>query len=147
MLRLDNIKAKRGQKTARYVGRGHGSGLGTTAGKGTKGQKARSGVSGLKKLGMRPRILQTPKVRGFKALAPKNQVVKVAQINKNFKDGDIVNINTLFKAGLVRYTNQPAKVLGKEKLTVKVKFEGVKVNQSLSGETKVEKVADAKVAK
>jgi large subunit ribosomal protein L15 len=143
MLRLDNIKAKRGQKKPKNLGRGHGSGLGTTAGKGTKGQKARSGVSGLKKLGMRPRILQTPKVRGFKSLSAKNQVVEVSSINKNFKDGDVVNINTLFKAGLVRYTNQPAKVLGKEKLTVKVKFEGVKVNQSLSGE----KVADTKVEK
>lgn len=130
MLGLNNVKAKRGQKKARYVGRGHGSGLGTTAGKGTKGQKARSGVSGLKRLGMRPRILQTPKLRGFTSMNAKNQVVKVADINRCFKNGDLVNLESLFKAGLIDRTNQPVKVLGKEKLTVKVTFKDVKLSST-----------------
>lgn len=142
MLGLNNVKAKRGQKKARYVGRGHGSGLGTTAGRGTKGQKARSGVSGLKRLGMRPRILQTPKLRGFTSMNAKNQVVKVADINRCFKDGDLVNLDSLFKAGLIDRTNQPVKILGKEKLAVKVKFDGVKLNQTISEGVKVEKKAE-----
>jgi large subunit ribosomal protein L15 len=136
MLELNNIKAKKGQKKARYVGRGHGSGLGTTAGRGTKGQKARSGVSGLKKLGMRPRILQTPKLRGFTSMYAKNQVVQVADINKSFKDGDVVNLQTLYKAELIKRTNQPVKILGKEKLSVKVTFENVKLNSSVTEQVK-----------
>jgi large subunit ribosomal protein L15 len=132
MLRLNTIKAKKGQKKAKYIGRGCGSGIGTTAGRGTKGQKARSGVSGLKKLGMRPRILQTPKSRGFKSMYAKNQVVLVTSINKNFKDGDVVNYKSLMKAGLIDRTNQPVKVLGKEKLAVKVSFADVKLSKSVA---------------
>ncbi len=136
MLVLNNIKAKKGQKKAKYVGRGHGSGIGITAGRGTKGQKARSGVSGLKKLGMRPRILQTPKLRGFSSMYAKNQVVNVADINKSFKDGDIVDLKTLFKAGLIKRTNQPVKVLGKDKLTVKVSFKDIKLSASVADQVK-----------
>jgi len=131
MLSLDNIKAKKGQKKRKDVGRGVGSGHGKTAGHGTKGQRSRSGVSGLKRLGMRPRILQTPKSKGFTSMYKKNQTVSVSSINENFKDGDIVNLNTLLKADLIKRTNQPVKILGKEKLTVKVTFEGVKLSKSV----------------
>lgn len=136
MLGLNNIKAKRGQKKAKYVGRGHGSGLGTTAGRGTKGQKARSGVSGLKKLGMRPRILQTPKLRGFASLYHKAQIVQVADINKFFKDGDIVNAKALLKLGLTKRDDREVKILGKEKLSVKVTFEGIKLSSSVAEQVK-----------
>ncbi len=136
MLGLNNVKAKKGQKKARYVGRGHGSGLGTTAGRGCKGQKARSGVSGLKKLGMRPRILQTPKLRGFRSMYVKNQVVQVTSLNKAFKDGDVVNYKSLLKAGLIERTNQPVKVLGKDKLSVKVSFADVQLSRSVAEQVK-----------
>jgi len=133
MLSLNNIKAKPGQKKIKRVGRGNSSGHGTYCCKGQKGQNARSGVSGLKRLGMRPHILQTPKIGGFRSLAPKNQVVKVADINKNFKDGEIVSPKTLFAKGLIDDAQRPAKVLGSDKLTVKVKFEGVKASKHIAG--------------
>jgi large subunit ribosomal protein L15 len=133
MLSLNNIKAKRGQKTIKRVGRGNSSGHGTYSCKGQKGQNARSGVTGLKRLGMRPHILQTPKIGGFRSLAPKNQVVKVADINKNFKDGEIVSVKTLFAKGLIKNEQKPVKVLGKEKLEVKVEFDkAIKLNQSIA---------------
>ena len=131
MLSLNTLKAKKGQKKRRDVGRGHGSGLGTTAGHGTKGQNSRSGVSGLKRLGMRPRILQAPKKRGFTSMYSKNQAVNVVDINANFKDGEIVNLANLSERGLIKRTNQPVKILGKDKLTVKVSFEGVKFSKSI----------------
>ena len=131
MLSLNNVKAKKGQKKNRRVGRGHGSGLGTTAGRGQKGQRSRTGSSGLKRLGMRPRILQTPKLRGFTSLRPKNQVVSIKDINDNFKDGDKVTADILFQKGLIKRTNQPVKVLGKDKLAVKVEFEGIKLSKSV----------------
>jgi large subunit ribosomal protein L15 len=132
MLSLNNIKAIRGQKTIKRVGRGNSSGHGTYSCKGQKGQNSRSGVTGLKRLGMRPHILQTPKIGGFRSLAPKNQVVKVADINKNFKAGEIVSAKTLFDKCLIKNAQKPIKILGKEKLEVKVVFdEKIKMNQSL----------------
>jgi len=134
MLSLNNIKAKKGQKKIKRVGRGNSSGHGTYSCKGQKGQNARSGVSGLKRLGMRPHILQTPKVGGFRSLAPKNQIVKVTAINKNFKIGEIVSAKSLFAKGLIGNAQLPVKVLGGGKLEVKVVFEGVKTSKSVQGE-------------
>jgi large subunit ribosomal protein L15 len=131
MLSLNNIKAKEGQKKTRRVGRGHGSGRGCYSGKGQKGQHSRAGVSGLKRLGMRPRILQTPKLRGFNSIHPKNQVVSIEEINANFKDGDKITANILLQKGLIKRTNQPVKILGKDRLTVKVEFKGIKLSKSV----------------
>jgi large subunit ribosomal protein L15 len=134
MLSLNNIKAKRGQKKIKRVGRGNSSGHGTYSCKGQKGQNSRSGVTGLKRLGMRPHILQTPKIGGFRSLSPKNQVVKVEEINKNFKDGEIVSAKILFAKDMIANAQKPVKILGKEKLVVKVEFEKrIKLNKSLSG--------------
>lgn len=134
MLSLNNIKAKKGQKTIKRLGRGNSSGHGTYCCKGQKGQHSRSGVTGLKRLGMRPHILQTPKIGGFRSIAPKNQVVKVSTINKNFKAGEIVSAQSLFAKGLINNAQKPVKILGKEQLTVKVSFDAkVKMNKSLSG--------------
>lgn len=132
MLSLNNIKRATGAtKNRKRVGRGNASGHGTYSTKGMKGQKARSGVSNLKRLGMRRQLLQSPKLRGFKSLQAKNQIVAVSSINSNFKDGEIVNPETLFLKDLVKSAGQTVKILGKEKLTVKVKFEKVKMSASL----------------
>jgi large subunit ribosomal protein L15 len=133
MLSLNNIKAKRGQKKIKRVGRGNSSGHGTYCCKGQKGQHSRSGVTGLKRLGLRPHILQTPKIGGFRSLAPKNQVVSVVAINKNFKDGEIVSIKTLFDKGLIDSIKKPVKILGKDKLTVKAEFDKkIKLSKAVS---------------
>ena len=66
-------------------------------------------------------------------MAPKNQVVKVADINKNFKDGEIVSVKTLFAKDLIGNAQKPVKVLGGDKLIVKVIFEGVKTSKSVQG--------------
>jgi large subunit ribosomal protein L15 len=132
MLSLNNIKAIKSQKKIKRVGRGNSSGHGTYSCKGQKGQNARSGVTGLKRLGMRPHILQTPKIGGFRSLAPKNQVVKVTDINKNFKAGEIVSAKSLFAKCLIGNAQKPVKILGKEKLEVKVEFDkAIKLNQTI----------------
>ena len=137
MLSINTIKQAKGSaKTKKRVGRGNASGHGTYSTKGLKGQKARSGVSGLKRLGMRQQLLQTPKSRGFKSLQPKNQVVSVKAINANFKDGEIVNPENLAVKDLVSSSALQVKVLGKEKLTVKVTFEGVKLSESVKAQAK-----------
>ena len=121
MLSLNEIKKAKGStQTKKRVGRGNSSGHGTYSTRGLKGQKSRSGVSGLKRLGMRMQLLQTPKSRGFKSQKQKNQVISIKAINNNFKDGEIVNKDTLMEKGLIMKKGVPVKVLGKEKLTVKI---------------------------
>jgi len=119
-LELNKIKKSTGGlKKRKRVGRGNSSGHGTYSTKGLKGQRARKGVSNLKRLGMKKQLLQIPKFRGFKSKKPKNQVVSIVTINKNFKDSEALNPETLFAKGLISDATAPVKVLGKEKLTVR----------------------------
>lgn len=135
MLSLNTIKqAKGSSKKKKRVGRGNASGHGTYSTRGLKGQKSRSGVSNLKRLGMKKQLLKIPKVRGFKSQQPKNQVVSVKSINSNFKDNEIVSKTSLFEKKLISSANQPVKILGKEKLTVKVKFENIKMSEGLKSQ-------------
>jgi len=137
MLSLNEIKKTKGtSQTKKRVGRGNSSGHGTYSTRGLKGQKSRSGVSGLKRLGMRMQLLQIPKSRGFKSIKAKNQVVSVKAINANFKDGEIVNVEALVAKGLVPKKDLPVKILGKEKLSVKVKIEGIKMSESVTAQLK-----------
>lgn len=129
MLSLNTIKQSSGRaKKTKRVGRGNASGHGTYSCRGLKGQKSRSGVSGLKRLGLKAQLLQIPKNRGFKSLRAKNQVVSIKAINANFKDGEIVSPETLVAKGLVNSVAIPVKILGKEKLSVKVSFNKVKMS-------------------
>lgn len=135
MLSLNAIKKTKGSgKKAKRVGRGNASGHGTYSTRGLKGQKSRSGVSGLKRLGMRQVLLRTPKFRGFRSDKPKNQVVSVKTINHHFKDGDTVTPLALFEKELISAAALPVKILGKEKLTVKVKFENIKMSAGLQSQ-------------
>jgi len=137
MLSLNTIKKSKGSnKNKKRVGRGNASGHGTYSTRGLKGQGQRSGVSNLKRLGMRAQLLQTPKVRGFKSAKPKNQIVSVKAVNNNFKDGEVVSAATLLEKNLISALDKPVKILGKEKLTVKVKFESIKMSASVKEQAK-----------
>jgi large subunit ribosomal protein L15 len=133
MLSLNTITRAKGRaKKNKRVGRGNASGHGTYSTRGLKGQKSRSGVSGLKRLGLKKQLLQIPKARGFRSLNPKNQVVSVKAINNNFKDNETVSAASLMEKKLIASATRPVKILGKEKLTVKVKFEKIKMSASLT---------------
>ncbi len=107
------------KRNKRRVGRGLGS-RGTTAGRGQKGQSARSGVGGLKRLGMRSLMLATPKMRGFKSLAPKVQAVNLQAIASKYIAGEYVTPVTLVKKGLVLDKTLPVKILGNGDISVAV---------------------------
>lgn len=143
---LSNIKKSSGvSRRGKRVGRGNSSGKGTYSGRGLKGQKARAGVSRLKlkRLGMKANLLKIAKNRGFKSPKPKNQVVSVVKINENFKDNEIVNIETLLEKKLVSKKDLPVKILGKERLIPKgLKFQ--KILLSASVKEQVEVAADKK---
>lgn len=116
-LSLHSIQPQKGSsKSKKRVGRGFGS-KGRYSGRGIKGQKARSGVSGLQKLGIRKIMLSTPKVRGFKSGRPDAQPVNVGDLNKVFKAGAKVSPKTLLKMGLIESTSLPVKILAKGTLS------------------------------
>lgn len=140
---LHTMQSTSGAKQAkRRNGRGLGR-KGTTAGRGQKGQSSRSGVGGLKRLGMRKLILATPKLRGFRSLAPKSNVVNVRDINGKFIAGEVVSPKTLLKKGLVVDASKEVKVLAAGDLTVAVTVKGCSVSKTAA--EKIEK-AGGKVA-
>ena len=118
--------AEGSKKSARRVGRGHGSGWGKTAGKGHKGQKARSG-GGVRpgfEGGQMPLQRRVPK-RGFNNIfADKVVTVNLSDLNRKFENGADVTIEALVAAGLVKNSFDAVKVLGngkmEKKLNVKV---------------------------
>jgi large subunit ribosomal protein L15 len=130
-LSLHTIKPKKGSlKKRKRIGRGNASGTGTYSGKGLKGQKCRSGVSNLKRLGMKQMLLQIPKKRGFKSHKPNNIALNLFDLNKYFKDGEKVNPKTLLEKGLVDTAKQPIKILGNGDLKVsKLEIADIKVSK------------------
>jgi len=133
-LNMHTIKPSKGaSKRRKTVGRGNASGHGTYSGRGQKGQKSRSGgKKGLKKLGLRQVLLQTPKKRGFKSDKPKNQVVNLGEINNFFKENEVVNPKSLLKRKLISTIKLPVKILGKGEIKASgLKFEGVKMSENL----------------
>ncbi len=118
--------AKRGK---RRVGRGLGS-RGTTAGRGQKGQSARSGVGGLKRLGMRSLMLATPKMRGFKSIAPEVQSVNIGVIAGKYIAGEFVTPVTLMKKGLILDKTLPVKILGSGEISVAVTVKNCMISAS-----------------
>jgi large subunit ribosomal protein L15 len=102
------------RKPSRRVGRGHGSGRGKTAGRGTKGQKSRAGgnLPAWFEGGQTPLHIRTPKLHGFKnrfrvAYAPLN-LAKIADV----ENGTLVTPDVLAHDGLISDTKAPVKILG-----------------------------------
>ncbi len=120
----DLSPAEGSKKEAKRIGRGHGSGQGKTAGKGHKGQKARSG-KGMRlgfEGGQMPLQRRIPK-RGFNNIFAKKVVaINVGTLNK-FEDGAVVAIAALTEKGIVKNSFDAVKILSNgtitKKLTVK----------------------------
>lgn len=119
-LKVHHLRPAPGAKTAKTrVGRGEGS-KGKTAGRGTKGTKARYQVKAGFAGGQLPLHMRLPKLRGFKnPFRVEFQVVNLDKINELFPEGGVVTVETLVEKGAVR-KNQPVKVLGTGDITVKV---------------------------
>jgi large subunit ribosomal protein L15 len=106
-------------KEVKRIGRGHGSGNGKTAGKGHKGQKARSG-GGVRpgfEGGQMPLQRRVPK-RGFNNIFAKQYViVNVSDLEAKFEDGAVIDTKALVESGLVKKTLDGIKVLGNGEVT------------------------------
>ena len=119
-LKVHHLRPAPGAKTAKTrVGRGEGS-KGKTAGRGTKGTKARYQVKAGFAGGQLPLHMRLPKLRGFKnPFRVEFQVVNLDRISELFPEGGTVTVEALVEKGAVR-KNQPVKVLGTGEITVKV---------------------------
>ncbi len=135
---LSNLKPAEGSRQSDNFrrGRGHGSGNGKTAGKGHKGQKARSGAKrpGFEG-GQMPLYRRLPK-RGFKCRNSKDIVaINVSELNR-FEDGAEVSPEALLASGAISRLGDGVKILGNGEITKKI---NLKVNAvSETAKTKIE---------
>ncbi len=126
-IELSNLRPANGSKHSDNFrrGRGHGSGNGKTAGKGHKGQKARSGAPRIGfEGGQMPLYRRIPK-RGFTCPSSKEIVaINLGVLNDKFEEGAVVDVEALIETGIVKNPKDGVKILGNgeitKKLTVKV---------------------------
>ena len=123
VVRLHHLRPAAGAKTAKTrVGRGEGS-KGKTAGRGTKGTKARYQVPAGFEGGQMPIHMRLPKLRGFKnPFRVEYQVVNVGRLQELFPEGGKVTVEDLVARNAVR-DGWAVKVLGTGELTVKLEVE------------------------
>ena len=129
-LKVHHLRPAPGAKTAKTrVGRG-GASKGKTAGRGTKGSKARNQIPAGFEGGQMPIHMRLPKLKGFKnPFKVDYQVVNVERIAALFPEGGEVSVDTLVARGAVR-KGRPVKVLGEGEIAVAVQVTAAKFSAS-----------------
>ena len=125
-MRLENLPKSKETKVNKRVGRGPGSGMGKTSTRGENGQKSRSGasISAWFQGGQTPLYRRIPK-RGFnnKMFRHVYATINLSDLNKFFKDGDVVTPELLKERGIIKKELEGIKVLAsgnlEKKLTIK----------------------------
>lgn len=134
MHKLNNLKnATKVTKSRRRVGRGIGSGVGKTCGRGEKGAGSRSGYK--RRLGYEGgqfRTFMKLPIRGFSNARFRKRLdsINLGQIEKMYQDGETVNIETLRQHGFINGRSHGLKILGEGELTKKVTIEADKISSS-----------------
>ena len=139
IIKLHDLRPAKGANKPKFrVGRGEAGKGGKTAGRGTKGTKARKQVSAAFEGGQMPLHMRMPKLRGFQNPFRVNyQVINVAKLAELFPEGGDITVADLVEKGAVR-AKQPVKVLGEGELTVKINITA----QTFSGSA-IEKIKAA----
>ncbi len=150
-MRLDTLSpAKGSRKDRKRVGRGDGSNKGSFSGRGSKGQKSRSGhrmKPGFEG-GQLPIIKRLPSQRGFTNIfKTEYALVNLADLS-TFAAGTVVTIEELVKAGIIKSTQKPLKVLGNGEITQSLTVKAHKFSASARAKIeaaggKAEEVGDA----
>ena len=140
-MQLHQVKPKNINKSKKRVGRG--GKRGTFSGKGAKGQLARAGRKLYPEI--RAFVKKIPKTRGydFKSFKNKPTIINLKDLNKHFKDGEVVSPETLMEKGLIAKINNRVpvvKILGEGKLEKKLTAENCKMSESVA---KILKVKEA----
>ena len=120
-----------GTKPKRRVGRGIGSGMGKTATRGTKGQKARRQIHPNFEGGQSPLQRRLPVKKGFKNINHKEyRIVNLDDLEKLFKSGDEVTVEALVKTGVIHDSKDDVKILGFGELTKNLTVHAHKFSKS-----------------
>ena len=127
-MRLNTLRPAEGAKKDRKrVGRGAGSGVGKTAGRGHKGQKARSG--GFHKVGFEggqmPLQRRLPKYGFSSRIAARSAEIRLHELNKI--DADVIDLAVLKKAGLIKHTIETVKVIASGEVSKAVNLKSINV--------------------
>lgn len=145
MTSLDKLQdVSRERKKRKRVGRGVGSGIGKTCGRGEKGAGARSGYK--RRYGYEGgqfRLFMKLPIRGFSNARFKNEyeIVNLGQINEMFEDGETVSAQTLTEKGFLRSREPRVKILGNGELTKKVKIEAAAISSSAQDKLQKAKIS------
>ncbi len=134
-LNLSNIKTNSKRQKTKRIGRG--GKRGTYSGRGMKGQKARSGTSGLKRLGLRQLVEQTHKLKGFNSRRPRPQIVNLDKIDAKFNDGEKVNPESLEQKNLITTAGVGVKILSRGEISKKVEIQNCLISKQ--AKEKIEK--------
>ncbi len=131
IIKLHDLRpAKGANKPKHRVGRGEAGKGGKTAGRGTKGTKARNKVSAAFEGGQMPLQMRLPKLKGFKNPNKVTfQVVNVSDLATAFPEGGDITIADIVAKGLAR-AKQPVKVLGNGDVSVKLNVTATKFSRS-----------------
>lgn len=138
-MKLSELESPKSAKKRKRVGRGNGSGHGTTSGRGTKGQLSRSG--GKTRIGFEggqmPLQRRLPHLKGFKNLRKKVfNIINVGDL-ENFSQDSTIDYKLLEKEGRIMKKNCPLKILGNGELTRKLTVRADAFSESASA--KIEK--------
>jgi len=133
MIKLNDIGAPQGaNRNTKRRGRGPASGQGKTGGRGTKGQKSRSGggTPPWFEGGQMPLNRRLPK-RGFVNIFKTHfQLVNLDQLETRFAAGDQVDANALVLSGLIKHADQPIKLLGRGTVAKSLRVEVTKASET-----------------
>lgn len=129
---LNKFSPSEGSQTRkRRIGRGIGSGMGKTATRGTKGQKARRQVHPLFEGGQSPIYKRLPMKKGFRNVNHKEfSIVNLDDLENLFKNGDEVTPEALYATGIVSPSKDGVKVLAFGELTKKLKVSAHKFSKA-----------------
>ncbi len=132
MLKLNNLAPEKGaRRNKKRVGRGPGSGLGKTAGRGHKGARSRSGYTAKPGFegGQMPLHRRLPK-RGFTNIFKKEyRIISLSSLDK-FEAGAVIDRQALLDAGLIRETDELVKVLANGEITKAVTVDLDKISRA-----------------
>lgn len=132
---LESIPKRKNRKgQAKRIGRGYGSGVGGhTSTRGSKGQKSRSGHKSLVFFegGNVPFFRRMPKYKGFnKPEKVEATAINIDILNSNYKNGEVVSLETLKEKALIAKKTTSVKILGVGELDKKLSIEGIPASES-----------------
>jgi len=144
-MELTSVKSKNKKR----IGRGLSAGQGKTAGRGTKGQRSRSGFNIPKKFegGQTPLSMRLPVMPGFKSHKPKAKVITLDMISANYKNGETLSADSLVGKKLAR-KGERIKILNDGKISVSVKLsDDLKISSSAKQAIESVKISEPKAEK